>query len=81
MILSGVCATVWADEKQTCQEQLMISKAGAYNLDQDRDKKEELLAKEQITVYMLRQHIAQLQKTIDELKKAAEPKGDEKPKE
>lgn len=58
----------------------MVSKASAYNLDQDRDKKEELLAKEQITSYMLRQQIGQLEKTIAEMKKAAEPKVEEPPK-
>jgi hypothetical protein len=70
-----------AEDKPACQDQLMVAKAATYNLDKDRDSKEELLAKAQIDAYMLGQKVVQLQQQIAELKKAAEPKVEEKAKE
>jgi hypothetical protein len=80
LILLSTCGAVLmaiAEDKPACQDQLMVLKAQAYNLDKDRDTKEEALAKAQIDAYMLGQKVAMLEKQLAELKKAAEPKAKE----
>jgi ABC-type hemin transport system substrate-binding protein len=70
-----------ADDKAqgpSCQDQLNESKVHAYNLDQNRDSAERLLAKSQAVAYALQQRVAQLEKMIADMKKGAETKPETK---
>lgn len=71
-----------ADDKTkgpSCQDQLNEKTVQAYNLDKDRDAKEQSLAKVQATNIALAQRVQMLEKQIEAMKKAAEPpKADEK---
>lgn len=60
-----------------CEDQLAQATVQSHNLDTDRDQKERALAQEQVTSYMLRQQVAQLQKQIVDMKKMLEPKAEE----
>lgn len=60
-----------------CEDQLAQATVQAHNLDTDRDQKERALAQEQVTSYMLRQQVTQLQKQIVDMKKMLEPKAEE----
>lgn len=76
--------TAFAQEKPkglTCQEQLSDVSVQAYNLDADRDQKERTLARAQTTIYALQQQVSLLQKQISDMKKAVDPKAEDKPKE
>lgn len=80
LILAPVLA--WADDKKpSCETKLAETSLQAYNLDQSRDSTEQALAKEQFKSYTLSQQVTQLQKQVDELKKAAAPKVEDKAKE
>lgn len=78
--LSGFAGSVLAGENKpmSCPEQLAQHAQHANNLAGDRGKKEYELAKAQVEVQQLKQYAGQLQKRIDELTKAAEPKVEEK---
>lgn len=70
-----------AEDKKgpTCQDQLTETTVQAYNLDKDRDAKEQALAKSQVTIYQLQNQVAFLNKQLADAKKAMEtPKVDEK---
>lgn len=72
---------VWAEDKlkgSNCQEQLQEQKVRAYNLDQDRDNKEQTIAKIQSVAMNLQQQVQALQKQIADMKKVGEPTGDPK---
>lgn len=73
LLLLSVSVDVMAQEKPkgpTCEEQLTQMSVESQNLKMEREQKESRLAKEQISVYMLRQRITQLEKQIEDMKKS-----------
>ena len=70
-----------ASDKPACEMQLAEVSIQNRNLDEHRDATEKALAKEQMRSYVLSQRIATLEKQLADLKKAMEPKVEEKPKE
>lgn len=81
LVVIALVGDVQAEDKKgpTCQDQLTETTVQAYNLDKDRDAKEQALAKSQVTIYQLQNQVAFLNKQLADAKKAMEqPKADDK---
>jgi peptidoglycan hydrolase CwlO-like protein len=74
LVFIGIgAAAAYAEEKPpTCPEQLSEVTVQAYNLDNDRDTKERVVAKLQVKVYQLQTQIKQLETQLADLQKAKE---------
>ena len=62
-----------ANQPPSCQEQLTETTIQAYNLDKDRDTKEQQIAKVQAINAMLSQRVQLLEKQLVDAKKVIEP--------